>query len=70
VFSGLHALALIAIALTATLLAWYGRSRREESVLVRLFGALAILEWVVFHTWKATPPDLRPLDTLPLQMCH
>ncbi len=69
-FSGLHALALITIAFAATLLAWHGRGRRDGSILVRGLGALTILEWVVFHTWKATPPDLRPLETLPLQMCH
>lgn len=69
-FGTLHALVLMTIALSAAVLAWHGRNRPGGSPLIRWLGALVVLEWLVFHTWKATPPELRAFETLPLQMCH
>ncbi len=63
-------MALLTIAAVAGALAWQGRARPSGFMLVRLVGAFAVLEWILFHTWKAAPPELRAVETLPLQMCH
>jgi hypothetical integral membrane protein (TIGR02206 family) len=69
-FSALHASGFLAIACMSVLLAWHGCNRQHRSPYVRFLGALAVIEWILFHTWKATPPELRAIETLPLQMCH
>ncbi len=69
-FSVLHAQACLTIACIAVVLIWHGRDRAHRSPYVRWLGTLAVIEWIFFHTWKATPPELRAIETLPLQMCH
>ena len=69
-FSTLHAVTVIAIALVAIGLAWQGRKRGSEWLGVRILGALFLIGWIVYHVWKAMPPQLKPAETLPLQMCH
>lgn len=69
-FSLTHALSLLAIAATSVALAWHGRRNGGQSRWARWVGAAFVIEWLLFHTWKATPPELRAIETLPLQMCH
>jgi hypothetical integral membrane protein (TIGR02206 family) len=69
-FSLLHAAALMAVAAASWGLAWNGRQHGGSSPWARIVGVLFVIEWIAFHTWKATPPELKPIETLPLQMCH
>ncbi len=69
-FTVTHALSLLVIAGTSVALAWHGRRNAGESRWARWIGAIFVIEWLLFHTWKAVPPELRAIETLPLQMCH
>lgn len=69
-FGPVHGAALSGIAIASVLLAWHGRRNGGRSAAARPAGVVFAIEWVVFHAWKATPPDLNPIETLPLQMCH
>lgn len=69
-FTITHLLSLLAIAGASATLAWHGRRHNGESRWARWIGAAFVLEWLLFHGWKATPPELRAIETLPLQMCH
>jgi len=69
-FGWIHAAALSCIAIASIGLARHGQRTGGDSAWTRIVGAVFTIEWIVFHGWKATPPDLNPIETLPLQMCH
>lgn len=73
-FSGLHLLALCAIALL-TLVAVIVRRRRPVEPLApgpaeRTLALAYLATWIMTYAWLLTPGLREPATTLPLQLCH
>lgn len=70
-FSTLHAATVAGIGLaTAALVLAARRGSGVARALATGLGVFYVVAWIGMHGWRNLPPQLDPMRTLPLQMCH
>jgi hypothetical integral membrane protein (TIGR02206 family) len=70
-FTALHAATIAAIAIAiAALVVTARRGSRTARGFAKGLGVGYVVAWIGVHGWRNLPPQLDPIQTLPLQMCH